>query len=169
MAEQPRTTAHDFTFAAIDGSPLPLRRFRGYPVLVVNTASACGFTPQYAGLQKLWDTYQDKGLVVLGIPSNDFGRQEPLPEDEIATFCRRRFAVTFPLAAKSHVTGSRAHDFYRWAEGQAGWLGKPRWNFHKYLIDTNGELVTWFSSITPPGARRVRRAIEHACRAARWQ
>jgi glutathione peroxidase len=155
--------AHSFTFAAIDGSPLPLRRFEGRPVLVVNTASACGFTPQYAGLQRLWDTYRDKGLVVLGVPSNDFGRQEPLLEDEIAAFCRRRFAVTFPLAAKTHVTGHKAHAFYKWAESQAGWLGKPRWNFHKYLVDGEGRLVGWFSTITPPDARRLRKAIEHQC------
>jgi len=163
MADLQTATAYDFTFAAIDGSPLPLRQFQGRPMLVVNTASACGFTPQYGGLQKLWDTYRDKGLVVLGIPSNDFGRQEPLPENEIASFCQRRFAVTFPLAAKTHVTGYRAHDFYKWAEARAGWLGKPRWNFHKYLVDGEGRLVDWFSTITPPGARRLRRAVEGQC------
>lgn len=164
MAADDKMTAHEFTFAAIDGSPLPLERFRGHPVLLVNTASACGFTPQYAGLQALWEEYRDDGLVVLGVPSNDFGRQEPLCEDGIAEFCSSRFAITFPMTAKSHVTGPKAHDFYRWAESQVGWLGKPRWNFHKYLIDRNGRLVDWFSSITPPEAKRVRRAIETCCR-----
>jgi glutathione peroxidase len=102
--------------------------------------------------------------VVLGVPSNDFGRQEPLPEIEIVSVCRRRFAVTFPLAAKTHVAGHKAHDFYKWAVAQTGWLGKPRWNFHKYLIDGEGRLVDWFSTLTPPEARRVRKAVEGLCR-----
>lgn len=169
MIEDRDITAHDFTFAAIDGSPLPLKRFAGHPVLLVNTASACGFTPQLAGLQALFEDYRDQGLVVLGVPSNDFGQQEPLPEDEIANFCTSRFSVSFPLAAKSHVTGRRAHDFYRWAERQAGWLGKPRWNFHKYLIDGDGRLTHWFSTITPPTVRRVRRAVEATCQAGNRQ
>ncbi len=153
-------TAHDFAFTSIDGEPLPLSRFRGRAVLVVNTASFCGFTPQYTALQGLWERYRDRGLVVLGVPSNDFGGQEPGSEAEIKAFCRVNFAIDFPLTGKTVVRGDGAHPFYRWAAAELGMLAKPRWNFHKYLIGPDGRLEAWFSTITAPDAAKVVRAIE---------
>lgn len=156
----PARTAHDFNFTSIEGAPLPLGDFKGKVVLLVNTASRCGFTPQYAGLQALWERYRDRGLVVLGVPSNDFGGQEPGSEAEIKQFCEVNFNVDFPLTSKERVVGQAAHPFYRWAAGQLGFGAKPRWNFHKYLIGPEGKLVDWFTTTTGPTAPRVIRAIE---------
>lgn len=154
--------AYAFSFTTIDGKPLPLADFRGKAVLVVNTASQCGFTPQYQQLQALWDSYRDRGLVVLGAPSNDFGGQEPGSAGEIKDFCETNFRVSFPLTDKVKVTGDGAHPFYRWAADEMGFTAKPRWNFHKYLIDANGRLVDWFSSVTDPSSSRVVKAVEAA-------
>ena len=115
-------SAYDFSFTAIDGGALPLSDFKGKAVLVVNTASECGYTPQYKDLQAVWERYRDRGLVVLGVPSNDFGGQEPGTEAEIKRFCERQYAVDFPLTAKVHVTGGEAHPFYQWT---AEWRVKP--------------------------------------------
>jgi len=155
-------TAHAFSFTSIDGTPLPMEQFAGKAVLVVNTASRCGFTPQYDGLQALWDTYRDKGLVVLGVPSNDFGGQEPGSEAEIKEFCTVNFSINFPMTEKEVVSGSKAHPFYVWAREQVGFIGSPKWNFHKYLIGPDGTLVDWFSSMTGPDADRLVSAIESA-------
>lgn len=154
--------AYAFSFTAIDGKPLPLEQFRGKAVLVVNTASYCGFTSQYQQLQALWETYRDRGLVVLGAPSNDFGAQEPGSATEIKDFCETNFRVDFPLTDKVKVTGDDAHPFYRWAADELGFTAKPRWNFHKYLIDANGRLADWFSSVTDPASARVAKAVEAA-------
>ncbi len=153
-------SAHEFTFRSIDGQPLNLKAFAGHPVLVVNTASECGFTPQYAGLEALWRKYKDRGLIVLGVPSNDFGRQEPGTEAEIREFCTARFGVSFPLTAKYDVAGKDAHPFYRWIVAQAGDAAAPRWNFHKYLIDGKGELAGVFPSKVAPEDRKLVEAIE---------
>jgi glutathione peroxidase len=157
MAE---TTAHDFTFTGIDGKPLPLAQFKGHPVLVVNTASECGYTPQYEGLEALWQAYRDKGLVIVGIPSNDFGAQEPGTAEEIATFCKVNYGVTFPLADKTVVKGKDAHPFYKWAEEQAGEQGRTKWNFHKFLIGADGRFTGWFSTQTTPMGPKIRTAVE---------
>ncbi len=153
-------TAHSFEFTSIEGESLPMKRFGGKAVLLVNTASRCGFTRQYDDLQALWERYRDRGLVVLGVPSNDFGGQEPGSESEIKKFCRINFDVDFPMTSKVSVKGKHAHPLYRWAAQQLGWNAKPRWNFHKYLISPDGQLVGWFSSPTSPTAKRVLRAIE---------
>lgn len=158
--DQTVATAYDFGFTSIEGQPLPLKTFSGKAVLVVNTASRCGFTPQYADLQAVWERYRERGLVVLGVPSNDFGGQEPGTEAEIKRFCKVNFAVDFPMTAKVHVKGDEAHPFYKWAKQRLGALAQPRWNFHKYLISPDGELVDWFSTITSPSAEKVTRAIE---------
>jgi glutathione peroxidase len=133
--------AHGFAFATIDGAPLPLAKFQGKAVLVVNTASECGYTPQYKDLEALWRLYRDRGLVVLAVPCNDFGAQEPGSEQEIKSFCEVNYGVDFPLAAKVHVTGAEAHPFYKWAAEVAGEAASPRWNFHKYLVAPDGELA----------------------------
>jgi glutathione peroxidase len=153
-------TAHDFDFVAIDGTPMPFAGFAGKAVLVVNTASLCGFTRQYGDLQAVWERYRDRGLVVLGVPSNDFGGQEPGTEAEIKTFCEVNFDVVFPLTGKVRVSGDDAHPFYRWAARELGVAAVPRWNFHKYLVAPDGRLVDWFSTVTEPTAPRVLRAIE---------
>jgi len=158
----PGGSAHQFSFTAIDGAPLPLSRFAGQVLLVVNTASECGYTPQYADLEKLWQARRGQGLVVLGVPCNDFGSQEPGTESEIASFCERNYGVTFPLTAKVPVKGRDAHPFYTWAGEKAGLLGRPKWNFHKYLIGRNGEFLTWFSTQAKPLGPKITAALDAA-------
>jgi glutathione peroxidase len=153
-------SAHDFAFTGINGQPLPMTDFKGHPILVVNTASECGYTPQYDGLQKLWQRYRDRGLVVLGVPSNDFGAQEPGNEQAIRKFCMTRYGVSFPLTTKQHVIGANAHPLYRWLLEQTGEAGAPRWNFHKYLIGPDGELVDLWPSRVDPLAEEITTAIE---------
>lgn len=153
-------SAYDYGFKTIDGEPLPLSSLKGKTVLVVNTASQCGFTPQYEGLQALYEKYKDKGFVVVGVPSNDFGSQEPGTAEEIKDFCESTFSVTFPLTEKEIVTGDQAHPFYKWAGEQVGIAGRPRWNFHKYLIAPDGRLADWFSTVTEPSSDKVTSAIE---------
>ncbi|MBM08200.1 MAG: glutathione peroxidase [Magnetovibrio sp.] len=153
-------TAYDFSFTSIDGNPLPLSSFTGKAVLVVNTASYCGFTSQYSQLQTLWHAYRDRGLIVLGVPSNDFGAQEPGTNNEIKAFCEVNFDIDFPLTEKVHVKGESVHPFYAWAERKLGVFAKPRWNFHKYLIAPDGHLVNWFSSVTSPSSSRLTKAVE---------
>ena len=155
-AEPP--TAHDFSLPAIDGQALNLADYRGKAILVVNTASYCGFTKQYDGLQALWQNYRDKGLIVLGVPSNDFGGQEPGSGDEIKEFCSVNFDVDFPMSDKISVKGRAAHPFYKWLEGETG--ATPKWNFHKFLIAPNGRAVRDFSSLTKPQAKKLLRAVE---------
>lgn len=153
-------SAHMFDFTSIEGTPLSLAGYRGKAVLVVNTASRCGFTPQYAGLQSLWEKYRDRGLVVLGVPSNDFGAQEPGSEGEIKSFCEVNFDIDFPMTAKEVVSGDNAHPFYKWSSEALGGLSKPRWNFHKILLDTEGNAVDWFAPTTTPNADKLISAIE---------
>ena len=142
--------AYQFEFVGHDGERLPLAAWRGRPVLVVNTASFCGYTPQYRELQALWRRYQVRGLVVLGVPSNDFGEQEPGTAAEIRTFCTANYQVDFPLAAKNRVVGNAAHPFYRWVAALLGEAGAPRWNFHKFLIGPDGRLAgAWPAQVRP--------------------
>ena len=153
-------TAFDHTFEAIDGGKLDLAQYRGKVLLVVNTASFCGFTPQYEGLQKLWERYEAKGLVVIGVPSNDFGAQEPKAEAEIKEFCQGAFGITFPLSAKYVVAGAGAHPFYRWAAGALGPGAAPRWNFHKILTARDGKAIAAYGSSVTPSSRQLVDAIE---------
>ena len=155
-------SAHDFAFKTINGKDLPLKSFAGKPVLVVNVASYCGLTPQYADLEELHETYGPKGLVVLGVPCNDFGAQEPRSEGEIATFCESTYGVKFPLASKEKVIGQGAHPLYKWIAGKLGDEALPKWNFHKYLIGKDGELLETFGSRVSPSAPEVKKAIEAA-------
>ncbi|TFH43496.1 MAG: glutathione peroxidase [Lysobacterales bacterium] len=156
------SNAHEYNFMRIDGKPLPLAGFEGKAVLIVNTASECGFTPQYADLQRLWEQYRDRDLVVLGVPSNDFGAQEPGGESAIAAFCTERYAVDFPMTEKVEVIGANAHPFYRWIAETVGEDAAPRWNFHKYLIDGSGDLVAMWPSKVVPLSDAVTGAIEAA-------
>ena len=146
-------SAHDFSFTGIDGKKIDLKDYAGKPVLVVNVASFCGFTPQYSEMQKLHDKYAARGLVVLGVPSNDFGAQEPKSESEIAKFCETSFGVTFPMTAKQKVIGGDAHALYKWFTSEAGEAVAPKWNFHKYLIGKDGKLAgSWPSKVSPTSA-----------------
>lgn len=155
-------TPYDVTFTAIDGKPMPLADYRGKALLVVNTASQCGFTPQYKGLQALWERYRDRGLVVIGVPSNDFGGQEPGQAEEIKQFCETTYRVDFPLADKAVVIGGDAHPFYQWAAGAFGADSRPRWNFHKFVIGADGRPVASFPSRTTPDSDEMRKAVEAA-------
>lgn len=153
----------EFTFQTlISEQPIKLADYQGKVILIVNTASKCGFTVQYKGLEALYQKYKDKGLVVIGVPSNDFGAQEPGTDKEIASFCQINFGVTFPITEKYNVKGKNAHPFYKYAQKQLGFGTAPKWNFHKYLINRNGELIDYFYSTTKPNATRLIKAIESA-------
>ena len=155
-------SAHEFSFKAIDGGELPLATFRDKVVLVVNTASKCGLTPQYEGLERLYSDYKDRGLVVLGVPCNQFMGQEPGTEADIAEFCQLNFNVDFPLTSKTEVKGDAAHPFYKWAKDQLGEPAEPVWNFHKILIGKNGEAIRAFGPRTDPLDTEVTGEIEKA-------
>lgn len=160
MSSATAANAYSFEFDAIDGGKLPLSAWAGHPVLVVNTASFCGYTPQYRDLEALWQRYRERGLVVLGVPSNDFGQQEPGSAAEIKTFCETNYAIDFPLTRKYPVLGGSAHPFYRWIAATLGEGGAPRWNFHKYLIGSDGELAGAWPSSVRPGDSAITAEIE---------
>jgi glutathione peroxidase len=157
-----KMSAFDFTFTSIDGQALPLKGYAGKAVLVVNTASFCGYTPQYTGLEAVWRKYRDRGLVVLGVPSNDFGEQEPGSTAEIKQFCELNYQVDFPLTDKQHVVGAAAHPFYKWIAAELGEDQAPRWNFHKYLIAPDGSIAGAWPSRVAPESTEVTKAIEGA-------
>lgn len=155
------SSAHEFTFKKLrTEEALPLSNFKGNVVLIANTASECGFTPQYRELEELYQKYKDQGFVVLGVPSNDFGKQEPGTSKEIATFCEVNYGVTFPMTEKEIVKGKSAHPFYIWAKKELGVLSAPKWNFHKYLFDQNGKLVDFYVSTTKPMSKKITNKIE---------
>jgi glutathione peroxidase len=156
-----RMTAYAFSFPALAGGDIRLAEFAGRPLLVVNTASLCGYTPQYAGLQELWTEFSGRGLVIVGVPSNDFGAQEPGGTTEIAQTAHHQYGVTFPIAAKAVVKGSNAHPFYKWA-AEARPKEVPRWNFHKYLIGRDGYIAEVFPESVTPADTRVKTAIARA-------
>jgi len=150
---------HDLSATSIDGQTRSLGDYKGTVLLVVNTASECGYTPQYAGLEKLWREYKDRGFAVLGFPSNDFGAQEPLDEKAIQSFCDVRYGVTFPLFAKVSTKGNGQSPVYRFLS--ADW-GEPKWNFHKYLIGKDGKVIKAFPSNIDPDSPALRAAIDAA-------
>ena len=154
-------TFHDFSIESITGDNISLSEYKGKVVLLVNTASKCGFTPQYAGLQKLYDRYKSDGFVVLGVPSNDFN-QELGNDSDVKDFCEIRYGVNFPLTSIQKIKGSDAHPLYKWISKEASVIAQPRWNFHKFLIGKNGEIVNWFSSMTSPSSTGFITQIEDA-------
>ena len=151
--------AYDFEFKGIDGKIIKLSDFQNKVIVVVNVASRCGFTGQYDGLQKLWTSYKDEGLVVLGIPTNDF-RQEPGSNSDIKDFCETNFNISFPISEKTKVVGGNSHPFYKWARDNYGKAAIPKWNFHKIIIGKNGKVVDTFASITKPSSKRFVNSIE---------
>jgi glutathione peroxidase len=156
-----RITAYAFSFPALTGGDIRLADYASHPLLVVNTASLCGYTPQSGGLQELWTQFHDRGFVIVGVPSNDFGGQEPGGSTEIAQTAQHQYGVTFPIAAKTVVKGPNAHPFYRWA-AEARPNDVPRWNFHKYLIGRDGYIAEVFPETIEPTDTRVKTAIGRA-------
>ena len=153
--------AYDFTFNDLDGSPLSLANFKDKVVVVINVASQCGFTNQYSDMQKIWEKYQTKGVIMLGVPSNDFGQQEPGTNKEIKNFCEAKFGITFPMTEKVSVKGSEAHPFYVWARENHGKSAIPKWNFHKIIIGKDGKVAETFASVTNPSSNKFIKTIEN--------
>ena len=152
MAEQ---SIYDFEALSIDGKPAQLSTQRGKVILVVNTASACGFTPQFGGLEQLWQDYRDRGLVIVGFPSNEFGGQDPGSNEQISSFCQLNYGVSFPMMAKVKVNGAEAHPLWKWLKAQApGVLGTEgiKWNFTKFLVDKDGRVVARYAPNDKPEA-----------------
>ena len=145
--------AYNFKFKSIDGKLIDLSNFKDNVILVVNVASRCGFTNQYNDLQDIWNSHQDKGLVVLGVPTNDF-KQEPGSNKDIQDFCETNFNINFPMTEKTHVIGTNSHPFYQWAKENYGKSAVPKWNFHKIIIGKDGKVADTFSSITNPNSKR---------------
>ena len=161
LAQSPamtRITAYAFSFTGLEGGDIRLADHAGKPILIVNTASQCGYTPQYAGLQQLWARYRERGLVIIGVPSNDFGGQEPGGVAEIMQTAHSEYGVGFPLAEKVNVRSGNPHPFYRWAAAERP-LETPRWNFHKYLIGRDGHIAAVFPTNVEPMDARVVNAI----------
>ena len=152
--------AYDFEFKDLDGSSLNLSDYKGKVIVVVNVASQCGFTNQYEDMQKVWEQYQDRGVVMLGVPSNDFGNQEPGNNKEIKNFCEAKFGISFPMTEKISVKGPNAHPFYQWAKKNHGKSAIPKWNFHKIIINKKGKVAETFSSITSPTSKKFIKTIE---------
>jgi glutathione peroxidase len=153
-----RISAYAFSFPALSGDDIRLAAFTGRPLIVVNTASLCGYTPQYAGLQELWSEFRERGLTIIGVPSNDFGSQEPGGASEISETAHHQYGVTFPIAAKAVVVGPNAHPFYKWAaESRPNQV--PKWNFHKYMIGRDGYIAEVFPSAIEPTDTRIKTAV----------
>ena len=150
---------YDFKIKSISGEIINLNDFKGKPVLVVNTASYCGFTKQYEDMQELWEKYKDKGLIVLGIPSNSFN-QEKKNNTDVKEFCEINFNINFPLTEITEVKGENAHEIYKWAKKNYGKSAVPKWNFHKILINKDGKVEDTFASFTNPNSNKIRQAIE---------
>ena len=156
------TLVYNLNFNDLDGTPLKLSEFQDKVIVVVNVASQCGFTSQYEDMQKIWEKYQKSGLVILGVPSNDFGNQEPGTNSEIKNFCEAKFGITFPMTEKVFVKGEEAHPFYKWAKDSYGKSAIPKWNFHKIIIGKNGKVIDTFSSMTKPTSKKFIKSIEKA-------
>ena len=152
---------HDFKIESITGDTIDLKDYKNKVVLLVNTASKCGFTPQYAGLQKLFDKYKNDGFTILGVPTNDFN-QEFSKDSDVKEFCEIRYGVNFPLTSIQKIRGDQAHPIYKWIASEVSVIGQPRWNFHKFLIGKDGNIINWFSSMTSPSSSGLMTEVEDA-------
>ena len=152
---------YDFKINSISGDIIDLSEFKGKPVLIVNTASYCGFTKQYEDMQKLWENYREKGLIVLGIPSNSFN-QEKNNNNEVKDFCEVNFNINFPLSTIVDVKGDNAHEIFKWAKNNHGNTAIPKWNFHKILINREGKIEDTFTSFTKPTSNKIIKKIEES-------
>lgn len=153
---------HQFTLKTIDGKPMPMAQYKGKVVLLVNTASMCGFTPQYEGLQSLHENFKAKGFTVVGVPSGDFGDQEFASNGEVKQFCESKFGIKFPMTEKAVVKGAKAIPVYKWAAATLGDANTPQWNFHKYLIGKDGKLIAAFGTRSTPTSPEVMAAVQKA-------
>ena len=141
---------HEFVFMSIDGAPMPLRNYQGQPIFFVNTASECEYTPQYQALERIWEDYRQSGLIIIAMPCDDFGHQEPGTEEEIAEFCDTNYHVSFLMTGKYNIMGGSAHPMFHAIREEFGDDATPRWNFYKYLFDRNGQMIDfWPSKVTP--------------------
>jgi glutathione peroxidase len=156
------SSVHEFSLLSIDGAPAPLSAYKGKVVLIVNVASQCGYTPQYAGLEKLYEKYKERGFVILGFPANNFGAQEPGSNEEIKSFCSRNYNVTFPMYSKISVTGADKAPLYQYLTGAAG--GEIKWNFTKFLVGGDGKVIARFESAVTPDSTELVGAVEKALR-----
>jgi glutathione peroxidase len=150
---------YDFKINSITGDQIDLKDFKGKPILVVNTASYCGFTKQYNDMQELWDKYKDKGLIVLGVPSNSFN-QEKSDNSAVKEFCEVNFNINFPLTEITDVKGDSAHEIYKWAKANYGKSAVPKWNFYKILINKEGKIEDTYASLTSPTSKKITKKIE---------
>jgi len=154
--------AYDFKFKNIDGAALNLSEFKGKVIVIINVASQCGFTNQYENMQEVWEKYRSRDVVIIGVPSNDFGKQEPGDNKEIKKFCEAKFGITFPMTEKVSVKGEQAHPFFKWAKENHGKSAVPKWNFHKIIIGKKGKVINTFSSITNPSSKKFIETLEKA-------
>ena len=145
----------DLSFKSIDGNIISLKDFKNKTIIIVNSASFCGFTYQYEELENLYQKFKNQGLVIIAIPSNDFGGQEFKENKKVKEFCDVNFNISFPITTITKVTGKNKHTFFKWVEKEAGYISLPKWNFYKYLINKNGKLAAWFSSVTKPSSKKL--------------
>ena len=160
MINKVNANAYKFSFNSIDGEIVNLKDFKGKPILIINTASLCGFTNQYADIETLYDNYKENGLVVIGIPSNDFGSQELSSNTKVKEFCTTNFGISFLLTEITKIKGQNGHPFFKWIKKEAGFLAFPKWNFYKYLINNKGELVSWYTSTTNPKSEKIQKEVQ---------
>ena len=160
MINKVNANAYKFSFNSIDGKIVNLKDFKGKPILIINTASLCGFTNQYADIELLYDNYKENGLVVIGIPSNDFGSQELSSNTKVKEFCTTNFDISFLLTEITKIKGQNGHPFFKWIKQEAGFLAFPKWNFYKYLINNKGELVSWYTSTTNPKSNKIEKDLQ---------
>ena len=160
MATNVHANAYNFSFNSIDGKKISLKEFKGKPILIVNTASLCGFTYQYSDIELLYKKYKQNGLIVIGIPSNDFGNQELSSNKKVKEFCNINFNISFSLTEITNIKGESGHSFFKWIKKEAGFLAFPKWNFYKYLINKDGLLAKWYASTTNPSSTKITTEID---------
>ena len=160
MTSEVRADVYKFNFNSIDGKEINLNDFKGKPIFIVNTASLCGFTYQYSDIETLHQKYKKDGLIIIGIPSKDFGNQELSSNQKVKEFCNINFDITFMLTEITNIKGEKGHPFFKWVKNEAGFLAFPKWNFYKYLINKEGFLVKWYSSTTRPNSDKITRDID---------
>ena len=160
MTSKVNASVYQFNFNSIDGEEINLNEFKGKPILIVNTASLCGFTYQYSDIETLHQRYKKDGLIIIGIPSNDFGNQELSSNQKVKKFCSINFDVSFILTEITKIKGEKGHPFFKWIKKEAGFLAFPKWNFYKYIINKQGTLVKWYASTTRPNSNKVTQEID---------
>ena len=156
-----QANVYSFSFKGIDGEKIDLKNFKGKPIIIVNTASFCGYTNQYQQLQNLFEKYKKNDLVLIGVPSNDFGNQEFKENKEVKEFCETKFNISFKLTEITKIKNKGGHSFFKWVKTQKGFLSFPKWNFYKYLFNREGKLVAWFSSIKEPNSKIFLKEVEN--------